>query len=1050
MPFEEFEQLLKLKKGLTPPPSPSYTLDALSLVGTADNRVADLQITAKIRVRDESLVGIPLQMPTAIMRQPPKHDGPGGHFLTFDTTAGGYVAWLKGGDNQPHVVTLQASVGLTSDGDETRLKLTLPRATEASLRLTIPHGGVEASLVSGDGIVTTQSEEIDRSQIVVLGPAADLQLAWHAVSGKTTDDPPQFDANGDIHVHVESEHRITADASLQLRSYRGPLERFHVRLPPGMELVPIASTGYVIAAESSALAPSELPESEGQLVDVRLDKPAMSASVRLVATLSTATVPSNGLMPGRFDVLGAFRQRGTIDFSVEGEWQLDWTEDSSVRRLDPTAETSSVQPVARFDYFRQPCELQLRVEPRPSRISVEPTYRLDVNPQRIGLEGTLKYRFRGARARGLVFELGDWKFQRVSPDDLFDVAAMTATTEGRVEIPFRLGVTPPAELELRLEAHRGLMPPSERIAFAMPRLVADVVAPATVAISAADNVELSPQGSELTGLSIEPTTLRSPGRQQPVLIYRDLGGGEPAVFSGTLRIRTRATAASARATVRLDRQQIQVEQRLDYRISHEPQRSFVVLAPPALATAGNLQVTLNGEGLNVTSVVPDIAASSQLRSLELAAPTAQIGSCQVTMRYSLPMPTWDTEQPLQLTIPLVVPAAEQNFQFVGQQIEFSLADGLDIEPRLDRVDEPERPVVASATVGAPAFRWSKASSSTDWLLHASPSSQAASIAVAKAWIQTWLSKQVRQERVVFRLTTAKDSVTVRLPTGVSLGGVQAAINGRSTTPRLDRNAPVVRIDLPATARGRECVLELWYSIDSPERGLWPALGRMTPGQIEHAAPPRRVYWQLSLPEYEYLVFAPAQMASEMMWTGSRWRPARQPLMKQRQLEEWMGASEQDMPPRGTNEYLFGTLGHLPNLELITAHRRFLVLTASGTVLTVGLLLIYVRRLRNPAILLALAVVLAGITLAAPEFALILGQWSVLGWLVVLSALVWKWLQSGRTAWLRAPRQSSPVRRGESHSTQRPPSRSKHPLPTTTAMAPAVAAAGSSASAELRS
>ena len=61
LPFEEFEQLLRAKKGLTSPAAPSHTIEALSLVGTAGEQIADLQLTATIRVREAGWVRVPLE-----------------------------------------------------------------------------------------------------------------------------------------------------------------------------------------------------------------------------------------------------------------------------------------------------------------------------------------------------------------------------------------------------------------------------------------------------------------------------------------------------------------------------------------------------------------------------------------------------------------------------------------------------------------------------------------------------------------------------------------------------------------------------------------------------------------------------------------------------------------------------------------------------------------------------------------------------------------------------------------------------------------------------
>src|SRR5205814_2033412 len=162
-------------------------------------------------------------------------------------------------------------------------------------------------------------------------------------------------------------------------------------------------------------------------------------------------------------------QKGKIDFTVDGAWQLDWTEDKSVRRLDLAPDTAQTHTVARFEYFRQPCDLAVKVSARPSRISVEPAYRLDVEPRQVRIEGTLRYRFRGARATALRFDLGEWKLDQVTPDGLLELPIANSETPGRIEIPIRPEVSLPPELELKFEARRAIASPADRISLTLPR-----------------------------------------------------------------------------------------------------------------------------------------------------------------------------------------------------------------------------------------------------------------------------------------------------------------------------------------------------------------------------------------------------------------------------------------------------------------------------------------------------------------------------------------------------------------------------------------------------
>jgi hypothetical protein len=1019
MQFEEFEQLWRLKKGLAVPAAPGYVLEGLSIVGSADDRIADLHVTATVRVREEGWVRVPLNMPTAVLRQPPKYDGPGEQFLTYDAELGGYVCWLKGNDAKPHVVTLTVSAAVPKLGDERRLAIGLARATESSLRLTTSEKDVEASLAGGEGIVSTRVRG-DRTEISVLGPAGELQLAWRANRDVTSKRPGQIDASGEINVRIESEHRITSDARLRVRGLSGPLESFSVRLPPGMELVPLPATGgfTVTPLATSAGEAAGKKEPPGQVVEVRFDRPAIATTeVILRAQRQPDARAAAPLAPARFEVLGAARQRGTIDFTMDGEWQLDWTEDKSVHRLDLTPDTAAARIVARFEYFQQPCDLELKVSPRPSRVSVEPTHMVYVDSQRIRVETLLKYRFRGARATGLSFELGDWHFDRLTPDALLDVPVESSQNPGQWQVPFRAGAAPPTELELKLEAHQILPPKAERLSLTFPRPRADVVAPAIVAIVAADNVELAPQSAELVGLSPDLSSVRAPGRQQSPLVYRDLGGGEAAAFVAGMRTLARATAASGRATVRVDRQQVQVEQRLDYRVVHEPQRVFTLVTPRELASGGSLQLSLDGQPLAVMAAEGSAAANSALARLQFSTPADQIGSFQVLVRYALPL-RWDGQKPLPLALPLVLPLDEGEDQFEGQQLEFLLAEGLQIEPDGEAEDATQpTPIGGEAT---DVYQWTNPPSVSRWTIQASQASEFAPTAVSQMWVQTWLTPESRQERVALRLNTLQPAVRVKLPKGVRQSSVLTAIDGKEIQ-RTNRMPGVIAVNLPASARGHECVLEVCYAVDFTGQPMGLLVEELRAAEIVEAGAPRRVYWQLVFPEDQHLILPPGDMAVEMTWSKQGRFVARRPVMDQRQLEAWIDATPQDPPPLGVNEYLFGTLGRWPTLQVRSASRRLIVPVASGFVLAVGLLLVHVRRLRSPGVLLAAAIVLAAVALAAPDFAMLAGQGAMLGLAVAIVAAGWAWFASGHPV-PRSSVMSSTIRPRESASTQPPASR----------------------------
>ncbi len=188
---------------------------------------------------------------------------------------------------------------------------------------------------------------------------------------------------------------------------------------------------------------------------------------------------------------------------------------------------------------------------------------------------------------------------------------------------------------------------------------------------------------------------------------------------------------------------------------------------------------------------------------------------------------------------------------------------------------------------------------------------------------------------------------------------------------------------------------------------------MQTARIEDALPPRRVYWQLLLPEDRHLIASPSKLTSEMAWAADRWPLLQRPVMDQRQLEAWIKASRQPPLPRGSNEYLFGALGQWPTLDVMAAQRWLIVALASTAVLALGLLLIHVPRMRSADVMLAVAVVIGAGALAAPQAALVLAQGALLGLAVAVAAVSVAWITAGRGRFGAPAASSAPARPRES-------------------------------------
>jgi hypothetical protein len=291
-----------------------------------------------------------------------------------------------------------------------------------------------------------------------------------------------------------------------------------------------------------------------------------------------------------------------------------------------------------------------------------------------------------------------------------------------------------------------------------------------------------------------------------------------------------------------------------------------------------------------------------------------------------------------------------------------------------------------------------------WKLEPGQGSEAAPVHVQQMWVQTWLGPRSREERVAMRLTTEQESIRVKLPTPtlVRQRSIQAAFDGQEITPSSVQDPRYVVLTLPAASRGRACVLELYYALEPPEPSWGLVDEELQTAKIEESVAPRRVYWQLALPQDQHLLTMPTSLTPEMSWTTEHGFFSQKPVMDQRQLEAWMRASRQGPLPRAANEYLFGALGQWPTMSIVAAPRRLIVAFASGLALIVGLLLIHVPRARSRTFLFVLAIAVAAGSVVAPQIAVLAAQGAALGLLIVSAAGALAWLTLGRPQFV-APR-----------------------------------------------
>lgn len=1031
MTFEEFEQLLRLKKGVADPAPPAYSLDSLRLEGTVEGSRANLKVAAKVRLRHDGWVRIPLRMPRAVLRKAPEYDGPGEHFVRYEEPDG-YALWLSGQGDASHTVTLEVSLPVASLGGESRLNVILPRATESSLKLLVPLAGAEASLDGGSEGLLSSAPAGEQTEITALGIGGELSLHWQAAQGASASELA-LEASGQITVSVEGRQRISSDARLIVRSDRGEFDTFRVRLPPGMAFVPGAATGYKATVVETPSAPDA--GQSATVVEIKLDRPATGPlEVRLLAALAA---PSSGadssakpIEPARFEVLSAIAQRGTVDFKVNGDWLLTWSPDATTRRVDPAAAGNGAKGVvARFEYDQQPCGLQVKVEPRPTRIAVEPTYVVYVEPTLVRLEATLKYRMRGAAAQSLPLDLKDWIFAKVEPETIVEVESLDPTAR-MLTLPLRDGMAT-GEFEIRLTAHRLLAEGARDLALTLPRPAADVVTPASVVVVPADNIELTPKPREMAGLiaDTQPPAVPLPPRQQTPLAYRDLGVAGEARFAWQMNVRTRQSTVAAAAELEFAERLVKIQQRLSYRVLYEPQRSFTLQVPRDLLVRSDLQVLLGAEPLPLVPLTESDSESSRMARVQVTAPEAQIGPCELVVQYSLPLPRLAAGESTTMAVPLVIPDEAVDQAALGQTVTARWSDDLQVQFQPATGTGESAPTIEAtaagelkATAGGLNYPWRFA-------LRTSDPAQSSRLVVRKLWIQTILAGDLRQERAAWQLSGGSQPLRISLPPGAELRG-DVAVNGQQV---VDWRREEDQLIVPVPPAAGNLVVEVWYTISARSSRPLASLTELAPPTLLGAGHARECYWQVCLAGSEHLVTEPPGFTPELAWSwrGTFWD--RSGTRNQQSLEKWIGASEQTPIPAELNSYLFSAFRSPPKLQAVVVSRSVLLWSIGLLVLVIGLMLLHVRALRRPSVLLVLAVVLAAAGLSWPASALVVAQVAAVALLVLAAAAAWQWSVSGTMPYA-APAPPSPSEPKSTAATA-PRAQPQPQIPATTATAP---------------
>ncbi|MEK6249052.1 MAG: hypothetical protein N2C12_12790, partial [Planctomycetales bacterium] len=998
MTFEEFKDLIG-KLAVQREQIPQYSLNTLTITGLAKAESVDLSIEVAIENRHDSKnawIRVPLKMADIILpiKDSVSYEGPGEHLVQYDDALPGYVVWLRGGTGEQHLLSLNARVPIQKLANENRLRLNLPRATKSDFTLQVPNENIETTVTAG-GHLRESTGSGGKTKVVIDGVAGDLRLSWRGERGIKTQ-VQSLDVEGRQKIQIEGA-LVRNEVDLTVQSLSGPFDYFRVQLPVDARLISEGNTGsYALQIDDTT---DDKTADAGPWVNVKLERPTKGPiDIHLVTQqISDLDHPEHALQLAGFAVEDANLQSGQIDVQVKRDWSIEWLETFEnrfdIRRVD----AADADVAARFEYYRQPYSLKVKVAPPTSEVTVKPEYVIDVTADRMEMELTLLYQVRGASiSDDIVIDMLGWEPLPASENSTEPIGIGRigpVDNEGRVKID--LSGSRQGEFAIVIRAQRTIDPKAKLLKLPLPRPLGENLGASQVIVSAADNVELTP--NESSNLQTEwplgmPAKLAR--RQQKPLHYLfDRGEDMPLELTTDFQIHPLTITSKVYSKIELARRSRIVTQSLVFDIAHQRINSLTLLVPRELLTQEDFMIKRDNLSLNWEV----IAAPADQSVLEVRVPLKNdIGHVHVTARHldtSFRI-TSKVDEPIE--IPLVMPG--QGKQIVNV---LGVKATADIEAR--PINEDWNPLDAADAPHVPTLEdWQESdhyeSEQSDFqvLLRAKLTERPAEgILVKRAWIQTWLTSNQRYDLVVCRFESRQDYCDFQLPESAEISAVDVLLDGQPLQPQRSIDGKL-RIGLDDESF--EHTIELRYSL-SRKSEQWGEVDLELPG-FPAAELQQPIYWQLVLPLQQHLVSGPSNSLPWYAWKWQRFGWHRVSLTNETKLARWSGMSGSDQATNGSfssgaNDYLFRLPDWPDHVVVETLPRTLLVLIPAGLVLAIGTALVYFPFLRRAEILLCLAVGIAAVGWIFPEPGVIMAQMAILGGVLALLAVFLKRILNAR-------------------------------------------------------
>jgi hypothetical protein len=988
--------------------APRYLIDEFRGTGRIERNLATVNCRYTIRLMTDEAVSIPLGLSSSPLSTMPRYEKPI-EALTYDADRGGYVARCQGAPGDKIELVLEALVPLRELEAGTTMRTNLPRAVRSSLVL-VSDNRLEQVEATGGLVVETSNVGGVATRIEASGASGDVQLSWRIPETNTTQLESVLSVVGGLRATIDG-RSIRTEAKLLVQSYGGSFRQFKVRLPRNAKLESHSEGGLIASVRRDDEGEEAAGALAGEIWRVELSKETEGPIPLSLSTEQPLGLSSDGddttIEFAGFEVLGAVRQFGEVAIEVDSNWQLRIDQSANVQQIaiDELADDLNTGRVtAAFEYFRQPWSLELRLLRRDVRVSAEPSYRMQIEPEQIRLRMSIDYVMTGGRIAPLLYQLNGWQ---VASDPLtatgLEKAQWEVYSDGTAGFP---NAEPTAQqVRVVFWLVRDMLPAMLRaddpVVLPLPALVDSdglTVGTSALTVVAAESIEVTPEAEAMVALVPLPRKFDvAAGADVSAQQFEYRGFANGLQFAATLAERPGQVTVTEDIAVTIAGESHELQHDFAFDVRYQPIES-VEIAVPAMAASESLAIELRPVAQSSTaaaagvplvySVLPT-ADQSESRQLSIALGQLQAGEFVIRLRYSLPRvpAARPTDLPLATPVGLVAKRqqivlnwqTENAWQLGGQR------DGTSAwQPRRDATSRAASDLAYVAEVPQNTVPLVP-------VVQGSP--RLGQTFVDRQWLQTWIGPTQRQQRVVFDLRSDDTSLRVELPRGISARDVEVVVDGTVATNRSQVDEQL-EVAISGTGQLVRHTLELRYRTTAAQTS-WET-SRVEFPRVLGDDSQVDTLWQVVAPRRSIAIAHAAPLAPIYRWgVGPRgWYPL--PQLATGELEAWVGASPRRPPADSENQYLFATFGSQLVYSVTLVDIWWLVAATSTAALAVVFALVYVPWLRRATFVVPALVVAAIVGTAYPMLAAIVGYAASLGAaLGIVGWLLWLALRRDR-------------------------------------------------------